>query len=60
MKILNLLRMIIVGVLVLTSVPLVITYLGKIERQHEFMVILHVISGILCSFSSGTTICFKY
>lgn len=47
MKILNLLRMIIVGFLVLTSVPLVITYLGEIERQHEFMVILHVISGIL-------------
>ncbi len=35
-KILYLLRMIIVGVLVLTSIPLVITYFTEIERQHRF------------------------
>jgi hypothetical protein len=37
----------IVGILVITSILLAITYLAGIERQHEFMVILHVISGIL-------------
>jgi len=46
-KILNILRMLIVSLLVITSIPLAITYLAGIERQHEFMVILHVIFGIL-------------
>jgi hypothetical protein len=46
-RILNIVRMLIVGILVITSIPLVITYLAGIERQHEFMVVLHVISGIL-------------
>jgi len=41
------LRITIAGVLVLTSVPLVINYFAGIERQHEFLVFLHVISGIL-------------
>ncbi len=39
--------MLIAGMLVFTSVALTITYLSGIERQNEFMVILHVISGIL-------------
>jgi len=46
-KILTLVRLVIVGGLVLTSIPLVITYLAEIERPHEFMMVLHVIFGIL-------------
>jgi threonine/homoserine/homoserine lactone efflux protein len=46
-KILNLLRMIILGMLVITSVPLTIAYFGDIERQQEIIVVLHVIFGIL-------------
>jgi hypothetical protein len=46
-KVLNIVRMLIVGILVITSIPLSITWLAGIERQHEFMVVLHVISGIL-------------
>ena len=46
-KILNLLRMFILGMLVITSVPLTIAYFSDIERQQEIIVVLHVIFGIL-------------
>jgi hypothetical protein len=46
-KFLNKLRILIVGVVVLSSIPLTIAYFGGIEPKHDFMVILHVISGIL-------------
>ena len=46
-KILNLLRMFILGMLVITSVPLTITYFIGIERQQKIVVVLHVIFGIL-------------
>jgi len=46
-KILNLLRMFILGMLVITSVPLTITYFMGIERQQKIVVVLHVIFGIL-------------
>lgn len=46
-KILNLLRMFILGMLVITSVPLTITYFADIDRQQEIIVVLHVIFGIL-------------
>jgi hypothetical protein len=46
-NVLNIVRMLITGILVITSIPLAITWLTGIERQNEFMVILHVISGIL-------------
>ncbi|MDD4144952.1 MAG: hypothetical protein PHN68_09975 [Prolixibacteraceae bacterium] len=46
-KKLNLIRGIIVAVLILTSIPLTITYFAGIDSQHELIVILHVIFGIL-------------
>lgn len=46
-KILNIARILIVGILIISSIPLTINYLAGIERQYEFWVILHVISGIL-------------
>lgn len=46
-KFLNLLRILIAGVLILTSIPLTITYFSGIERQQELVTILHVIFGIL-------------
>ena len=46
-KILNLLRMFILGMLVITSVTLTITYFMGIERQQKIVVVLHVIFGIL-------------
>jgi len=46
-KVLNILKMLIVSIMVINSIPLAITGLAGIERQHEFMVILHVISVIL-------------
>ncbi len=47
MRILNPIRMLSFVVMVLTSVPLVIHYIQGTSAEHELVVHLHVLSGIL-------------
>jgi hypothetical protein len=58
-KIINIVRMSLLGVLALTSIPLIIHHFTTFEREHDFMLNLHVIIGILFLVSAGLSLFLK-